>query len=39
MKKTSVYVCRTLLYHYRIFDRVYGNSVSLDYGYDTYIRE
>lgn len=31
-----VYVCRTLLYHYRTFDRVYGDSVSLDYGYDTY---
>lgn len=30
-----VYVCRTLLYHYRTFDGVYGDPVSLDYGYDT----
>ena len=35
-----VYMYRTFMYHYRTFDRVvYGDPVSLEYGYDTYTSE
>ena len=38
--RRPVYVCRTFLYHYRIFDQVvYVDPVLLDYGYDTYMSE